>query len=295
MPSVCFYFQVHQPFRLKPYDCFKIGEDHAYEDERKNREILNRVAAKCYLPANNTLLNLIEKYHGKFKIAYSLSGTVIEQMEKYRPDVLESFQDLAKSGCVEFLSETYYHSLSFLYSKEEFVRQVGMHKQKIEEVFNQSPQVFRNTELIYNNEIANFVSDLGYKGIVCEGLEHILGYKSANFLYHPPKNQTIVSLLKNYKLSDDIAFRFSNKEWAEWPLTAPKFARWIHQIAGNGETINLFMDYETFGEHQWPETGIFDFLESLPKEIYRHPDFNFRTPSEVIETYQTRENMTFIP
>ena len=286
MPSLCFYFQVHQPFRLKPYDCFKIGEDHAYEDEQKNREILDRVAAKCYLPANDTLLNLIEKYQGKFKIAYSLSGTVIEQMERYRPDVLESFQALAKSGCVEFLSETYYHSLSFLYSKEEFVRQVGMHKQKIEEVFSQSPQVFRNTELIYNNEIANFVSDLGYKGIICEGLEHVLGYKSPNFLYHPPKNENIVSLLKNYKLSDDIAFRFSNKEWAEWPLTAPKFAKWIHQIAGNGETINLFMDYETFGEHQWPETGIFDFLESLPNEIYKHPDFNFKTPSEVIKTYQ---------
>jgi alpha-amylase len=288
MPSICFYFQVHQPFRLKPYDCFKIGYDHEYEDEIKNREILNRVATKCYLPANNTLLNLIEKHQGDFKIAYSISGTALEQMEKYRPDVLRSFQALAHTGCVEFLSETYHHSLSFLYSKEEFIRQIGKHKHKIEELFSQSPTVFRNTELIYNNEIANFIADLGYKGIVCEGLDYILGYRSPNYLYHPPKNQSIKALLKNYKLSDDIAFRFSNKDWAEWPLTAPKFARWAHQTAGNGETINLFMDYETFGEHQWPETGIFNFLAHVPAEIFKHPDFDFKTPSEVIDTYETR-------
>jgi alpha-amylase len=290
MPSICFYFQVHQPFRLKPYDCFKIGYDHSYEDVEKNREILNRVSTKCYLPANNTLRRLIEKHGGNFKIAYSISGTALEQMEKYRPDVLCSFQELAKTGCVEFLSETYYHSLSFLYSKEEFVRQVGKHREKIEELFNQSPTVFRNTELIYNNEIANFIAELGYKGIMCEGLDHILGYKSPNFLYHPPQNKRIKSLLKNYKLSDDIAFRFSNKDWAEWPLTASKFATWAHQIAGNGETINLFMDYETFGEHQWSETGIFNFLEHVPEEILKHPDFNFRTPSEVIEAYDTRSD-----
>jgi alpha-amylase len=288
MPSVCFYFQVHQPFRLKPYDCFKIGHDHVYDDEMKNREILNRVSTKCYLPANETLLRQIEKHHGKFQIAYSISGTALEQMEKYRPDVLRSFQKLADTGSVEFLSETYHHSLSFLFSKEEFIRQVGLHRQKIEELFQQSPEVFRNTEFVYNNEIANFISALGYKGILCEGLEHILGYRSPNFLYHPPGNENIKSLLKNYKLSDDIAFRFSNKEWAEWPLTASKFARWVHQAAGNGETINLFMDYETFGEHQWPETGIFDFLSHVPAEIFKHPDFDFKTPSEVIHAYPSR-------
>lgn len=288
MPSICFYFQVHQPFRLKHYDCFKIGHDHVYEDECKNLEILDRVSKKCYLAANHTLFRLIEKHNGKFKIAYSISGTALEQMEKYRPDVLRSFQRLGETGCVEFLSETYYHSLSFLYSKEEFIRQVGKHKEKIEELFHQTPTVFRNTELIYNNEIANFVSNLGYKGIMCEGLDHILGYKSANFLYHPPNNHRIKSLLKNYKLSDDIAFRFSNKDWNEWPLTAPKFARWAHQVAGNGETINLFMDYETFGEHQWPETGIFDFLAHMPQEILKHPDFTFKTPSEVIDAYEVR-------
>ena len=288
MPSICFYFQVHQPFRLKHYDCFKIGHDHSYEDEQKNREILDRVSTKCYLAANRTLLSLIKRYKGKFRIAYSISGTALEQMEMYRPDVLRSFQDLAATGCVEFLSETYYHSLSFLYSKTEFIRQVGKHKEKIEELFGQTPTVFRNTELIYNNEIANFVSSLGFKGIACEGLDHVLGFRSPNFLYNPPRNNKIISLLKNYKLSDDIAFRFSNKDWKEWPLTAPKFAHWVHQTAGNGETINLFMDYETFGEHQWPETGIFNFLSHLPHEIFKHPDFTFKTPSEVIAEYPTR-------
>lgn len=288
MPSICFYFQVHQPFRLKHYDCFKIGHDHSYEDEQKNREILDRVSTKCYLAANSTLLSLIKRYKGKFRIAYSISGTALEQMEEYRPDVLASFQELAKTGCVEFLSETYYHSLSFLYSKSEFIRQVGKHKEKIEELFQQTPTVFRNTELIYNNEIANFVGALGFKGIACEGLDHILGYRSANFLYNPPRNNNIVCLLKNYKLSDDIAFRFSNKDWKEWPLTAPKFAHWVHQSAGNGDTINLFMDYETFGEHQWPETGIFNFLSHLPHEIFKHRDFNFNTPSEVIDAYPAR-------
>ncbi len=288
MPSVCLYFQVHQPFRLKPYDCFKIGYDRQYEDVDRNREILDRVSAKCYLPANETLLHLIREQQGEFKISYSISGTAIEQMEKYRPDVLKSFQELAKTGCVEFLSETYYHSLSFLYSKEEFIRQVVKHKEKIKEHFGQSPQVFRNTELIYNNEVASFARDMGYKAILCEGLDSVLGYRSPNFVYQPPQNSAIRCLLKNYKLSDDIAFRFSNKDWSEWPLTASKFAHWVHRTAGNGETINLFMDYETFGEHQWPETGIFEFLKHLPREIRKHPDFNFLTPSEVVGKYDVK-------
>jgi len=288
MPSVCFYFQVHQPFRLKPFDCFKIGHDHDYEDEARNREILDRVSTKCYLAANATLLRLIEQHAGRFKIAFSISGTALEQMEMYRPDVLRSFQALARTGCVEFLSETYYHSLSYLYSKGEFIRQIGMHKEKIEELFSQTPSIFRNTELIYHNELANFIADLGYCGILCEGLNQILGYRSPNFLYHPPHTTRIKCLLKNHELSDDIAFRFSDKNWPEWPLTAPKFAHWIHQSAGNGDVINLFMDYETFGEHQWPETGIFNFLATMPGEILKHPDFNFKTPSEVVAAYEFR-------
>lgn len=288
MPSVCLYFQVHQPFRLKPYDCFQIGYDSSYEDEPRNREILERVSRKCYLPANQAMLKLINQHKGKFKIAYSLSGTVIEQLEKYQPKVLKSFKALAETGCVEFLSETYYHSLSFLYSKKEFMRQVDKHKAKIFEHFKKVPEVFRNTELIYNNEIANFVSAMGYKAILCEGLDPVLGYRSPNFLYHPLANANIQCLLKNYKLSDDIAFRFSDKGWSEWPLTAAKFGHWMHQTAGNGEIVNIFMDYETFGEHQWPETGIFEFLRQFPAEILKHPDFNFQTPSEIIQRYKSR-------
>jgi len=288
MPSICFYFQVHQPFRLRNYDCFKIGYEHFYEDEAKNVEILNRVAEKCYLPANNTMLQLIDKHKGDFKIAYSISGTAIEQFEKYRPDVLHSFQQLAQTGCVEFLAETYNHSLSYLYSKDEFIRQINSHTDKIKDHFNQTPTIFRNTELIYNNEIANFIANLGYKGIICEGLDHLLGHRSPNFIHYPTGNEKMKCLLKNYKLSDDIAFRFSNQGWDEWPLTAPKFANWVHHVAGNGETVNLFMDYETFGEHQWPETGIFEFLSHLPQEILRHPDFHFKTPSETINSYDAK-------
>lgn len=287
MPAICFYFQVHQPQRLKPYDFFKIGVDHHYEDEHKNREILDRVAAKCYLPTNALMLKLIRQYRGKFRIAYSLSGTLLEQLERYRPDVLHSFQQLVKTGCVELLSETYYHSLSYLYSKPEFERQVRLHQQKVKELFDQTPTVFRNTELIYNNEIASYVGRLGFSGILCEGLDRVLGYRSPNFVYQPPR-LAIKALLKNYRLSDDIAFRFSDRGWTEWPLTAPRFAHWVHATAGTGDTVNLFMDYETFGEHQWPETGIFEFIQQLPTEIFRHPDFTFKTPSEVIKLYPSR-------
>lgn len=279
---------MHQPYWLKPYDCFKTANDHIYEDEVKNIEILNRVSKKCYLPANQTMVNLIDKHHGDFKISYSLSGTVMEQFELYRPDVLKSFQALAKTGCVEFLAETYHHSLSYLYSKDEFIRQIELHNVKIKEHFNQVPTIFRNTELIYNNKIANFISDLGYKGIICEGLDPILGHRSPNYILHPPNNPSIKCLLKNYKLSDDIAFRFSNQVWEECPLNAPKFANWVHQIANNGDAVNLFMDYETFGEHQWPETGIFEFIKYIPGEILKHPDFDFKTPSEVIRTYESK-------
>jgi alpha-amylase len=213
---------------------------------------------------------------------------VIEQMELYRPDVLQSFIELSKTGCVEFLSETYYHSLSFLYSKDEFKRQIKEHDDKIKKYFNQKPKISRNTELIYNNELASYIEKLGFKGILCEGVDRLLGDKHPNFLYKPVGTQKIKALLKNYRLSDDIAFRFSDKNWAEWPLHADTFASWVHKVAGNGDLVNLFMDYETFGEHQWESTGIFDFLDHLPKEILKHRDFNFKTPSEVVDMYQAR-------
>lgn len=289
MPSLCLYFQVHQPFRLKPYDCFKIGSDHFYEDEDANKNIINRIADKCYLPANKVILDLVKKYKGAFKVSYAISGTALDQLEKYRTDVLMSFQDLAETNCVEFLSETYYHSLSFLFSKEEFIRQVGMHQQKIALLFGQSPTTFRNTELIYNNELAQFVHEMGYRGVLCEGVDKVLGTRSPNFLYHPPHSDQFKCLLKNYKLSDDIAFRFSDRQWDEFPLTAKKFAEWIQHEAARADTINLFMDYETFGEHQSREMGIFKFLKQLPAEILRHPGFSFKTPAEVIQTYPAKD------
>lgn len=288
MPSVCFYFQVHQPFRVKNYSVFDIGKDHFYEDGEKNKAIMDKVSEKCYIKTNAKMLELIQKLKGKFRISYSLSGTVMEQMELYRPDVLQSFIELAKTGCVEFISETYYHSLSFLYSKKEFERQVKEHDEKIEKYFGKRPTIFRNTELIYNNELAAYVEKMGYKGILCEGVDRLLKDKHPNFLYKPVGTKNIKALLKNYRLSDDIAFRFSDKNWSEWPLHADTFASWVHKVASNGDVINLFMDYETFGEHQWESTGIFDFLGHLPKEILKHPDFNFKTPSEVVEKYSAR-------
>lgn len=288
MPSVCFYFQVHQPFRVKKYSFFDIGNDHFYEDADKNRAIMDKVSEKCYLKTNQKMLDLINRHQGKFRISYSLSGVFIEQCENYRPDVLQSFIELAKTGCVEFLSETYYHSLSYLFSKKDFKRQVAEHDEKIMQYFGQKPKVFRNTELIFNNELAGFIEKMGYKGIICEGVDRLLGDRSPNFLYQPAGTKKIKALLKNYRLSDDIAFRFSDRNWADFPLTADKFASWVHRVAGNGEVINLFMDYETFGEHQWENTGIFEFLDHLPAEILKHPDFDFKTPSEVIAALPVR-------
>jgi alpha-amylase len=288
MTSICFYFQVHQPFRIRHYSYFDIGNSIIYEDDIKNREIMNKVADKCYLRTNRKMLELIKRYNGKFRISYSISGTAIEQFEKYRPDVLQSFIDLANTGCVEFLAETYSHSLSFVFSKEEFLRQVKKHGQMIKKYFGQEPKVFRNTELIYNNELAVFIENLGYKGIICEGVDRLLNGRTPNYLYDAIGTKNIKLLLKNHLLSDDVAFRFSDRGWKEFPLTADKFSTWVHSVSGNGETINLFMDYETFGEHQWESTGIFDFLDHLPEHIFKHPDFDFKTPSEVIDTYPTR-------
>jgi alpha-amylase len=285
MPSVCFYFQIHQPFRLRRYSVF--DTDRNYFDDYKNAEIARKVAHKCYLPANRTLLDAIKMHEGRFRIAYSITGVALEQFQQYAPEVMDTFHQLNASGCVEFLSETYYHSLSFLYSREEFRQQVELHDQLIKKTLGQEPRVFRNTELIYNNDLAHFVSHMGYDAVVTEGADHILGYRSPNFLHRPPHAPNLRMLLKNYRLSDDIAFRFSNKAWEQWPLTAEKFARWVNQINGNGHLCNLFMDYETFGEHQWADTGIFDFMKHLPGEVMRSSrDNNFLTPSQAIDKYE---------
>lgn len=290
MASICFYFQVHQPYRVKDYRVFDIGNDSEYfndDSDRSinNKKILNKVAGKCYLPANVVMLELLNK-HPEFKISFSFSGVFLDQLQEFSPETLESFQKLVATGRVEVLEETYYHSLSFLYSPDEFRRQVKMHRDKIEELFGVTPTVFRNTELIYNNALAHEVEKMGYKGIIAEGADHVLGWRSPNFLYRPQGTENLKLLLKNYRLSDDIAFRFSSKDWADFPLTAPKFAEWANQVNGNGNLINLFMDYETFGEHQWEDTGIFNFLRHLPEEIYKHPDNDFVTPSEAIARYE---------
>ncbi len=280
MPSVCFYFQVHQPFRLRKYSVFEIGQNPDYWDHKKNQEVCEKVANKCYLPANQLMLDLIRKHDGRFKISYSISGTALEQFELYTPKVIESFKSLVDTGMVELLDETYHHSLSFLYSKDEFKEQIKLHNKKIKDLFGFKPQVFRNTELIYNNELARLAEEMGYKAILAEGADHILGWRSPNYVYKP-KGANIKLLLKNYKLSDDIAFRFSSRDWSEWPLTAPKLASWV--AAADGQTVNFFMDYETFGEHQWADTGIFDFMKQLPAELMNHKNIDFRTPSEIAE------------
>jgi alpha-amylase len=290
MPSVCFYFQVHQPLRLRHYTVF--DKDDQYFDEHKNREICRKVANKCYLPANRLILDIIRRFRGRFKVAYSITGVLLEQLQRYSPEVMSTFDALAATGCVEFLAETYYHSLSFLYSRDEFVEQVNKHIDTINHLFGQKPRVFRNTELIYNNELAAAIESMGgFDAIITEGADHILGYRSPNFVYQPRGCNKLKLLLKNYQLSDDIAFRFSNRDWPEWPLTADKFARWISNVNGNGNVVNLFMDYETFGEHQWEDTGIFDFMRHLPQEILKHPDNNFKTPGEVAQCYQPADTV----
>ncbi|MCJ7691837.1 MAG: glycoside hydrolase family 57 protein [Sedimentisphaerales bacterium] len=285
MASVCFYFQVHQPLRLRHYTVF--DKDDRYFDDDKNRAICRKVANKCYLPANRLILDMIKKYDGRFKVAYSLTGVLLEQLQTYCPEVLSTFHALAQTGCVEFLAETYYHSLSFLYSHDEFTEQVNKHTETIMSLFGQKPRIFRNTELIYNNDLAASIAAMGkFDAIISEGADHILGYRSPNFLYRPKGCENLKLMLKNYTLSDDIAFRFSNRSWSQWPLTADKFAHWVSSVNGNGNMVNLFMDYETFGEHQWEDTGIFDFMRHLPGEILKHPDNDFKTPSEVVQAYE---------
>ena len=286
MRTICLYFQVHQPFRFRKYRFFDIGNDHYYYDDYSNESILHKVTQKCYLPANELMLDLIKKHKGRFKISYSISGIAMEQFRLYAPEVLESFKKLAETGKVEFLSETFAHSLSSLKGREEFERQVRAHDQLIKEHFGQEPTVFRNTELIYSDEIGAMVADMGFKAMLTEGAKHVLGWKSPNYLYCNAIKPKLKLLLKNFKLSDDIAFRFSNKGWPEYPLTADKYVDWLNQTPENEEVINLFMDYETFGEHQWKDTGIFDFLEALPKSVFKNSPFSFSTPSEVAKKLQ---------
>lgn len=268
--AITLYMHVHQPLRVRNYTIFDTATDHNYftshdpRSPQNNESIFHKVAEKSYRPMNALLEKLLNEQEG-FKLSLSITGTFIEQAEKWAPDVLESFQRLVKTGRVEIVAETYYHSLAFFYNRAEFERQVDQHHQKIKEVFGVEPQVFRNTELAYNDELAQWADAKGYKGILAEGWDPVLGWRSPNFVYRPEGTQNISLLLKNYRLSDDVAFRFSNKEWADYPLTADKYTTWVNSALEGTEFVNLFMDYETFGEHQWEDTGIFSFFESFVK------------------------------
>ncbi len=279
--EIVFYFQVHQPFRLRHYRIFDVGKNHNYFDNAKNKEIMHKVAKKCYFPMNNLLYDLIHKYD--IKVSFSITGVWLEQAELYEPKLIDSFEDLVKTGNVEMLNETYYHSLAVLKSKREFKAQVKRHRKKIKELFHYNAKTFRNTELIYSNEIAKVVESLNhYNTILAEGTEKILGWKSPNYLYRA-KDTNLNLLLKNYRLSDDIAFRFSQRSWKEWPLTTEKYIAWIK--AAPGKIINLFMDYETFGEHQWASTGIFKFMQHLPKVALEN-NVSFSTIQDIVKKHK---------
>ena len=291
MTSVCFYFQVHQPMRLRRIHALNAPQDFDYWDHAKNQAILDRVARKCYFPTNALLRELIEQHDGWFRVAFSLSGVFLEQCERYRPDVLRSFQDLVATGHVEILDETYYHSLAGLWEDQaEYRDQIDEHRKIVKRLFGVTPRTFRNTELIYDNRIARTIEGLGYDAIMTEGTEKILGDRPPTRLYRPARDgASLKVLLKHYRLSDDVAFRFSNHNWNEFPLTADKYAGWLANTPG--DTINLFMDYETFGEHQWPETGVFDFLRHLPREVAKHPHLGFALPHEVAERYEATDTI----
>ncbi len=286
MRHISLYFQVHQPFRLRRYRFFDIGESNEYFDDYENKHLMQKIAERCYLPANKLMLELIKEYGNKFKISFSVSGTAIEQFKMYSPEVLESFKELAATGCVDFLAETYSHSLISLRNKEEFKEQIRHHSNLIEELFGIKPVVFRNTELIYDNLIGETVAEEGFKAMITEGAKHILGWKSPNVLYFNVIRPELKLILKNYKLSDDIAFRFSNHGWDEYPLTAKKYVSWIKKIDKKDETVNLFMDYETFGEHQRKETGIFKFIKDFAKEVVNSSSINFASLREIAENNQ---------
>ena len=292
--SIVLYLHAHQPLRVKPYSVFQAGADHVYFNDEtpyvdtNNRFIIDKVAEKSYLPTNEALKTLLLK-HPEFRISLSITGTLIEQLEAWRPDVLQSFKDIVATGKVEIVAETYYHSLAFFYSRAEFVKQVAMHANKIREVFGVTPTSFRNTELSYNNDLAYWADEAGYKAIITEGWDPILGWRSPNYVYQPSYTQNIKLLMKNYRLSDDVAFRFSNKGWSEWPLTAEKYCHWLSETDGAGDVINLFMDYETFGEHQWADTGIFDFLHAFPAEWLSTDGHDFLTITEAAGKYPPKD------
>ncbi len=286
--TICLYLHVHQPFRIRPFSVFDAGIGSSYwqgAEQSVNEAVIKKVADKSYRPTNALLLELLER-HPEFSLSLSITGTVIEQLEQWAPDVLHDFKKLVATGRVEIVAETYHHSLAFFYSVKEFERQIRLHKDTVKRLFGVTPKVLRNTELSYNNDIAYWADQAGYHGIITEGWDPILGWRSPNFMYRPAYTQNIRLLLKNYKLSDDVAFRFSDSNWTEWPLTADKYTHWLNALPADQPLINLFMDYETFGEHQWADHGIFDFLRHFPAAFLQHRGNSFATLSEAIKTIQ---------
>lgn len=296
--DLCFYFQVHQPWRLRNYRYLEVGKNHDYFDEQKNAAILRKVADKCYLPMNNLLFDLVTEMKGKFKVAFSITGTVLQQMEAYAPEVITSFKRLFDTGYVELLSETSHHSLASLYSANEFKNQILLHREIASRLLIPPVPVFRNTELIMSNQIAQAVAEMGYKAVLMEGADHVLRWRSPLFKYRMKVCPQLVALMKNYRLSDDIAFRFSDRGWSQWPLTAEKFTHWVNMIElenpvsarGGVPFVGLFMDYETFGEHQWASTGVFDFMKALPEKLLQSEGVRFVTPSEATELALQQED-----
>lgn len=286
MKQICLFFQIHQPFRHRRYRFFDIGNDHYYYDDYSNESIVSKIANTCYLPANKLLLELAEKHGKKFKVAFSITGVALEQFELYAPEVIKSFQKLAKTGCVEFLAEAYSHSLSSLKDMDSFADQVKRHDEQLVRLFGQKPKVFRNTEMIYSDEIGERVAKMGYSAMLTEGAKHILGWKSPNFLYVNAINPRLKILMRNYKMSDDIAFRFSDNKWDKYPLTAEKFVGWLEDAADEEEIVNLFLGYDTFGNRQPKESGIFEFLKAASEQIIDSKCLTFSTPSEAAEELQ---------
>ncbi len=286
MKTICLYFSVHQPLRLKKYRFFNMGKDHNYLDEPSDRSAVLTAARLCYLPVNTLLLKMIKEYGKAFRLSFYISGTAVEQFRLYAPQVLDSFRELADTGCVEFVGGTYSHSLSSLIDRQEFERSVKLHAALMKKEFGQKPKSFCNTEMIYSDSIGEIVAGLGFGSMLAEGAKHILGWKSPNYVYANALDQKLRLLLRNYKLSDDIALRFSNRAWDQWPLTATKFAGWMADDNTVGEVINLFMDYRTIGMGQMADTGILDFIKYLPKAALATKKLSFSTVSQAAAEHQ---------
>lgn len=281
MTAIILYFHVHQPYRIRRYTFFDIGADDRWFDDAENERIVRRVAERCYVPMNALLMRLVHRTDGAFRCSLSITGTVLEQLERWAPKALASFREIVDTGCVELVSETSHHSLAFLTDPEEFREQVRAQTSRLTEIFGKKPPTFRNTELLFDKDVAKAAEELGFTAMLGEGADHLLGWRSAHDVYRPTGCRKLRLILRDYPRSDDIAFRFADRGWSEWPLTPAKFARRIESVPQDADHVGLFMDYETAGEHQWAETGIFEFMESLPEAVGTSGRFAFSTPSAV--------------